>query len=61
MPRLKPIGRRFSYRVMNLLIDLEAEHGRRRGLTAANLLQSFFRPLVTLKNVAAIHWKALQL
>jgi DUF1365 family protein len=36
--------------------------GRRRALTAAALLQSFFSlPLVTLKIVAAIHWQALRL
>ena len=37
-------------------------HGRRRGLTTAALLRSFFAlPLVTLKIVAAIHWEALRL
>ncbi len=37
-------------------------HGRRRDLTAAQLLRSFFAlPLVTLKIVAAIHWEALRL
>ncbi len=37
-------------------------NGRRRALTAAALLQSFFSlPLVTLKIVAAIHWEAFRL
>jgi uncharacterized protein len=37
-------------------------HGRRRALTTAQLLRSFFAlPLVTLKIVAAIHWEALRL
>ena len=37
-------------------------HGRRRALTSAALLRSFFAlPLVTLKIVAAIHWEALRL
>jgi uncharacterized protein len=37
-------------------------HGRRRALTTAALLRSFFAlPLVTLKIVAAIHWEALRL
>jgi DUF1365 family protein len=37
-------------------------HGRRRALTSAALLRSFFSlPLVTLKIVAAIHWEALRL
>ena len=37
-------------------------HGRRRELSAAQLLDSFFAlPLVTLKIVAAIHWEALRL
>jgi uncharacterized protein len=37
-------------------------HGRRRALTSAHLLRSFFAlPLVTLKIVAAIHWEALRL
>jgi uncharacterized protein len=37
-------------------------HGRRRDLSAAQLLRSFFAlPLVTLKIVAAIHWEALRL
>ena len=37
-------------------------HGRRRELTSAQLLRSFFAlPLVTLKIVAAIHWEALRL
>ena len=37
-------------------------HGRRRELSAAQLLGSFFAlPLVTLKIVAAIHWEALRL
>ena len=36
--------------------------GRRRGLTTAALLRSFFSlPLVTFKIVAAIHWEALRL
>ena len=36
--------------------------GRRRALTTAALLRSFFSlPLVTLKIVAAIHWEALRL
>jgi len=36
--------------------------GRRRGLTSAALLQSFFAlPFVSLKIVAAIHWQALRL
>ena len=37
-------------------------HGRRRALTTAALLRSFFSlPLVTFKIVAAIHWEALRL
>jgi uncharacterized protein len=37
-------------------------NGRRRALTSAALLRSFFSlPLVTLKIVAAIHWEALRL
>jgi len=37
-------------------------NGRRRALTTAALLRSFFSlPLVTLKIVAAIHWEALRL
>ena len=37
-------------------------HGRRRPLTTAALLRSFFSlPFVTLKIVAAIHWEALRL
>lgn len=37
-------------------------NGRRRALTSAALLRSFFAlPLVTLKIVAAIHWEALRL
>jgi DUF1365 family protein len=37
-------------------------NGRRRGLTTAALLRSFFAlPLVTLKIVSAIHWEALRL
>jgi DUF1365 family protein len=37
-------------------------NGRRRGLTTAALLRSFFAlPLVTFKIVAAIHWEALRL
>jgi uncharacterized protein len=37
-------------------------HGRRRDLTSAQLLRSFFAlPLVTLKIMAAIHWEALRL
>jgi DUF1365 family protein len=36
--------------------------GRRRALTSAALLRSFFSlPLVTFKTVAAIHWEALRL
>jgi len=39
-----------------------AFHGRRRNMTTARLVQSFFSlPLVTLKIVAAIHWEALRL
>ena len=37
-------------------------NGRRRALTSAALLRSFFSlPLVTFKIVAAIHWEALRL
>jgi DUF1365 family protein len=37
-------------------------HGRRRALTTATLLRSFFSlPLVTFKILAAIHWEALRL
>ena len=37
-------------------------NGRRRALTTAALLRSFFAlPLLTLKIVAAIHWEALRL
>ena len=37
-------------------------NGRRRGLTTAALLRSFFAlPLVTLKIASAIHWEALRL
>jgi DUF1365 family protein len=37
-------------------------NGRRRALTSAALLRSFFAlPVVSLKIVAAIHWEALRL
>jgi DUF1365 family protein len=37
-------------------------NGRRKPLSTASLLRSFFAlPLVTLKIVAAIHWEALRL
>ena len=37
-------------------------HGRRRTLTSATMLRSFFAlPLVSFKIVAAIHWQALRL
>jgi DUF1365 family protein len=64
--RVSPPGERVKLRILET--DREGPllaatfHGRRRALTTAALLHSFFTlPLVTLKIVAAIHWEALRL
>jgi DUF1365 family protein len=64
--RVSPPGRSVKLRILET--DREGPllsatfSGRRRGLTTAALLQSFFSlPLVTFKIVAAIHWEALRL
>ena len=64
--RVSPPGERLKLRILET--DREGPllaatfNGRRRDLTTAALLQSFFAlPLVTLKIVAAIHWQALRL
>jgi hypothetical protein len=64
--RVSPPGARVKLRILET--DREGPllaatfNGRRRSLTTAALLRSFFSlPLVTLKIVAAIHWQALRL
>jgi DUF1365 family protein len=64
--RVSPPGERVKLRILET--DREGPllaatfNGRRRSLTTAALLRSFFSlPLVTLKIVAAIHWQALRL
>lgn len=64
--RILPPGQRVKLRILETDRDgplLAATfNGRRRALTTAALLRSFFAlPLVTLKIVAAIHWEALRL
>ena len=64
--RVSPPGHSVKLRILETDRDgplLAATfHGRRRALTSAALLRSFFAlPLVTLKIVAAIHWEALRL
>jgi DUF1365 family protein len=64
--RVSPPGEHVRLRILETDRDgplLAATfNGRRRELTTAALLQSFFSlPLVTLKIVAAIHWEALRL
>ena len=64
--RVSPPGQTVKLRILET--DREGPllaatfNGRRRALTTAALLRSFFAlPLVTLKIVAAIHWEALRL
>jgi DUF1365 family protein len=64
--RVSPPGQSVKLRILET--DREGPllaatfNGRRRALTTAALLRSFFSlPLVTLKIVAAIHWEALRL
>lgn len=64
--RVSPPGRSVKLRILET--DAEGPllaatfNGRRRELTTAALLRSFFSlPLVTLKIMAAIHWEALRL
>ena len=64
--RVTPPGDRVKLRILET--DREGPllaatfNGRRRELTSAALLRSFFAlPLVTFKIVAAIHWEALRL
>jgi uncharacterized protein len=64
--RISPPGECVKLRILETDRDgplLSATfNGRRRALTSASLLRSFFAlPLVTLKIVAAIHWEALRL
>jgi uncharacterized protein len=64
--RISPPGEQVKLRILETDRDgplLSATfNGRRKPLTAAALLRSFFAlPLVTLKIVAAIHWEALRL
>src|SRR3984893_9601173 len=64
--RVTPPGEQVKLRILETDRDgplLAASfNGRRRALTTAALLRSFFSlPLVTLKIVAAIHWQALRL
>jgi uncharacterized protein len=64
--RVSPPGHSIKLRILETDHDgplLAATfNGRRRALTTAALLRSFFAlPLVTLKIVAAIHWEALRL
>lgn len=64
--RILPPGQRVKLRILETDRDgplLAATfNGRRRALTTAALVRSFFAlPLVTLKIVAAIHWEALRL
>jgi DUF1365 family protein len=64
--RVLPPGNTFKLRILET--DREGPllaatfRGRRRALTTAALLRSFFSlPLVTFKIVAAIHWEALRI
>jgi DUF1365 family protein len=64
--RVSPPGEHVKLRILET--DREGPllaatfHGRRRALTSAALLRSFFSlPLVTFKIMAAIHWEALRL
>jgi DUF1365 family protein len=64
--RVSPPGQTVKLRILET--DREGPllaatfNGRRRALTSAALLRSFFSlPLVTFKIVAAIHWEALRL
>jgi DUF1365 family protein len=64
--RVTPPGERIKLRILET--DCEGPllaatfNGRRRALTSAALLRSFFAlPVVSLKIVAAIHWEALRL
>jgi DUF1365 family protein len=64
--RVSPPGEHVKLRILET--DREGPllaatfNGRRRALTTAALLRSFFAlPLVTLKIIAAIHWQALRL
>jgi uncharacterized protein len=64
--RVSPPGERIKLRILET--DCEGPllaatfNGRRRALTSAALLRSFFAlPVVSLKIVAAIHWEALRL
>ena len=64
--RVSPPGENVKLRILET--DREGPllaatfNGRRRGLTTAALLRSFFSlPLVTLKILTAIHWEALRL
>jgi uncharacterized protein len=64
--RISPPGERIKLRI--LVTDREGPllaatfNGRRRALTSAALLRSFFAlPVVSLKIIAAIHWEALRL
>ncbi len=64
--RISPPGECVKLRILETDRDgplLSATfNGRRKALTTAALLRSFFAlPLVTLKIVAAIHWEALRL
>lgn len=64
--RVSPPGEHVRLRILETDCDgpvLAATfNGRRRELTTAALLRSFFAlPLVTLKIVSAIHWEALRL
>jgi DUF1365 family protein len=64
--RIAPPGEQVKLRILETDRDgplLSATfNGRRKPLTTASLLRSFFAlPLVTLKIVAAIHWEALRL
>jgi DUF1365 family protein len=64
--RVSPPGERVKLRILETDRDgplLAATfNGRRRALTTAALLRSFFSlPLVTFKIMAAIHWEALRL
>jgi DUF1365 family protein len=64
--RISPPGEQVKLRILETDRDgplLSATfNGRRKPLTTAALLRSFFAlPLVTLKIVAAIHWEALRL
>ena len=61
--RVSPPGQQVKLRILETDRELAATfNGRRRALTTAALLRSFFAlPLLTLKIVASIHWEALRL